>query len=218
MSHDKDQAFNAALVQWTPLIEKVSFHAAKRAAGMGSVQRVDDFRQILRMTLNRALESFDPNRGVKFITFIYRAFYNEVNKELRVEDQNAKIAGTYSGDSFYADDSGDSAAAWEYVEDDTERSAENLYMDRELKEFVVSRLTGPAKAVFVALATNSQLVGSQLAAYNSGVELEAAEGGMRRMTLDLNLPFVCRLFGLNRDKADKIGTEIRTQIAAYGAV
>lgn len=217
MQHGKDQAFNAALVQWTPLIERVSFHAARRAAGMGSVQRVDDFRQILRMTLARALESFDPNRGVKFITFIYRAFYNEVNKELRVEDQNAKVAGTYSGDSFYADESGASAAAWEYVEDDTERSAENLYMDRELRDFVTGKLHGPAKAVFAALVSNNHLVGAQLQAYNNGVEQEAAEGGMRRFTLDLNLPFVCRLFGLDRANAARIGIEIRDQIAAYGA-
>lgn len=212
---NNDQAFEAALVQWTPLIERVSFHAAKRAAGMGSVQRVDDFRQILRMTLDRALKSYDPNKGAKLITFLWRAFYNEVNKELGPEDKNAKIAGTYSGDSFFTDDA-EVNAAWEYVEDDTERSQEFLYMDAELQDYVNKRLKGPAKAVFGALVSNNQLVGAQLRAYNCGVELEAAEGGMRRFTLDLDLPFVCRLFGLTKTVTARIAAEIRTHINAYG--
>ena len=232
----QDQGFAAALEQWKPLIEKFSFKAAQRAAAMKAPISADDFRQILRITLHACLKSYDPNRGVKLITFLYNAFWNEINKEFRKIERETEIPEirdpktgallrpishftTISGDGFGGESSGDDRVhnAWDHMEDEVYRSAENQYMDRELRDFVAGNLKGPAKAVFGALVTNNHLVGAQLHAYNKGIELEAQEGGMRRLALDFNLPFVCRLMGINRAQTEKIGSEIRNQIAAYGA-
>ncbi len=216
MRLQKDQVFEAALEQWTPLIEKISFKAAQRAAGMKHPMDVADFRQELSACLDRALKSYDPDRGVKFITFFWSACYKEVNKLLRVADANAKIAPTYSSDTFWNGEGDEGVSVWETVEDDSERSAENLYMDAELVAFVRSKLSTRTRCMFDALTGNHPIVTQQLLSYNAGVEQEAAAGGIRRLSLDMNLAFVCKLFGIPRPTAAKMGEEIQATIHAYG--
>lgn len=208
----------AALEQWKPLIEKMSFKAAQRAKKLKAPYDADDFRQELKMTVLRALESFDPERGVKFSTFIHNAFYHEINKLLRRDDINAKVGMTYSGDNFYAGDESDKEDIWGTVEEDSERSAENLYMDAELMDYVMDHVSPEAAAAVHLLTSNNDLIGQQLAAYNFGVEREAQEGGIRRYSLDMNLAFICKLFGYSHNKMRQLADQINNAVLAYGAV
>lgn len=76
-SHQNDAA---ALEQWKPLIHKMAFKAARRAAAIDVPMSHDDFVQELSITVLRCHDSFNPDLGVKMITFLYRAIYNELNK------------------------------------------------------------------------------------------------------------------------------------------
>lgn len=253
--HQRDVA---ALEQWTPLIAKLSFKAAQRAAKIGSSMRQEDFRQELSITLLRALDSYDPNNeaGAKFITFLYRAFYNEINKilmrdtmnlnggvrpvydpnavdehtlremleegEISVEDFKRKRRAlhkttirTVSGDHIAESDDGGSVDVWGYIEDDSERSAENLVMDADLMRFVQATLPPGTAAVLDILTSGAPFLAQQLELYNAGVQQEYEDTGKRRLHLDLNFAFVCKLLGFSQNKANKLEEEIKTAVKQY---
>lgn len=207
----------AALEQWTPLIAKLSYKAAQRAVKIGSHLRQDDFKQELSITLLRAIEAYDPNNesGAKLITFLYRSFYNEINKLLNRDDRNAHVAYTMSGDSCFSEDD-DEFSIWGQVESDCERSAENLVMDEELETFVRNNVSPEARAVLDILTSNAPFVVQQLESYNIGVDQEFEEGGIRRFTLDMNFQFVCKLLGFGNLKTNKLAKQVESAVASYG--
>lgn len=213
----RDETQLAALKQWTPLIEKVSYKAAKRAKVLGASLDQDDFRQELAIALFNALEAYNPDNeaGAKFITFLHRVFYNEVNKLLRRDDQNIKVGYTLSGDSLGQTDNGDDIAAWSMIEDDSERSAENLAMDQELITFVRGRVAPEAAAVIDILASNNQFVAQQVEAYNEGINYDAEDGGIRCLPLDINFPFVCKMLGFKQYKIHKFSVQVKEAIELY---
>lgn len=212
-SHQNDVA---ALEQWTPLIHKIAFKAAQRAAKIKVPLTKDDFVQELSITVLRCHDGFDPEQGVKMITYLYRSMYNEVNKLMR--DASAEAAAGYrtvSGDTTWSGDDGDDSA-WDYVEDDQQRSPENSFMDGELIDFVHDQLDPEASAVLQMLQSGNQFVAHQLRAYNDGVADEAAAGGIRKLPLDMNFAFICKLLGFNYGKQARIGQQIQQAIASYG--
>jgi Sigma-70 region 2 len=213
----QDDVTSAALEQWKPLIEKTAYKAAQRAAKIDSPYNVDDFRQELKMTLMRALQSFNPELGVKFITFIHSAFYHEINKIMRRADLNAKIGFTVGGDNFFAGDESEAESIWSQIEDDSERSAENIYMDGELLSHVRKNTTSEAWAVLQMTLSNDPFIVNQLTAYNIGVEMEAEEGGIRRFSLDMNIAFVGKLLKFSPAKIKKISEQIQGAIKSYGS-
>lgn len=208
----------AALEQWTPLIAKISFKAAQRAARIGSHLDQDDFKQELSMTLLRAMESYDPNNeaGAKLITFLHRAFYNEVNKLLNRDQRNCDVAFTISGDSQSGADE-EEFSLWGHIESDSERPADYLVMDEELIEHVRDNISPDAYAVLAMLQSNAPFVSQQLEAYNEGVTLEHAQGGIRRLALDMNFQFICKMLGFGNAKMNKLVAEVENAVATYGA-
>ncbi len=212
-SHQNDVA---ALEQWTPLIHKIAFKAARRAAAIGVPLSHDDFAQELSITVLKCHDSFNPELGVKMITFLYRAMYNEVNKLLRKDSDNAQNGFKISGDTTWDSDDG-ADSAWDYVEDDQERSPENAFMDEELIDWVHDQVDEEASAVLHILQSGGEFVAHQLQAYNDGVAEEAMSGGMRRMSLDMNLAFVCKLLGFSHAKQTRIGHQIQQAVSKYGS-
>lgn len=95
------QADVAALEQWKPLCQKMAFKAAKRAAAIGIPLDAEDFAQEMRMTVLRCHDSFDETKGVKMITFLYRAMYNEMNKIFDQEERQRWDGGFVKGDDTY---------------------------------------------------------------------------------------------------------------------
>lgn len=213
-SHQNDVA---ALEQWTPLIHKIAFKAARRAAAIGSPHSHDDFAQELQITVLKCHDQFNPDLGVKMITYLHRAMYNEVNKILRRDSDNVQAGFTVSGDSTWAGDDGQGEAAWDYIEDDCQRSPEHAFMDGELVDWVHDQISNEASAVLHMLQSGNQFLANQLHAYNAGVEMEAAEGGLRRMSLDMNFSFVCKVLGFNHGKQTRLAQEIQNAVASYGA-
>lgn len=211
-SHQNDVA---ALEQWTPLIHKIAFKAAQRAAAIGAPIRHEDFVQELGIVVLRCHDQFNPELGVKMITYLYRSMYNEVNKLLRDDSNNAQQAYTVSGDSTWDSDDG-SDSAWDYVEDDQERSPEHSFMDGELIDWVHDQVSPETSAVLQVLQSGSQIVTHQLAAYNAGIEQEYLETGFRRLPLDMNFPFICKLLGYGHAKQTKMANEIQQAIKSYG--
>lgn len=212
-SHQNDAA---ALEQWTPLIHKMAFKAARRAAAIGVPLSHDDFAQEMRITVLKCHDSFDPDRGVKMITFLHRAMYNEINKLLKRDSDNAKAGFRISGDTAWDGEDGQGESVWDYVEDDQQRSPENSFMDTELIDWVHSRIDRESSAVLHILQSGSEFVSQQLRAYNEGVELEALSGGIRRVPLDMNFAFVCKLLGFSHAKQQRVGIQITEAIASYG--
>ena len=212
-----DQKYLAALEQWTPLIAKLSYKAAQRAAKIGSHLDQEDFKQELSMTLFRAIDAYDPNNesGAKLITFLHRAFYNEINKLLNRDNRNAQIAYTVSGDAARGADDED-FSLWGEIESDSERPADYLVMDEELNDYVRTHVSADACAVMDMLQTNAPFVAQQLEAYNEGVEAEHESGGIRRLKLDLNFPFICKMLGFSSAKIAKLTREVETAVATYG--
>lgn len=212
-SHQNDVA---ALEQWTPLIHKMAYKAARRAAAIGVPISADDFVQELSITVLKCHDSYNPEVGAKMITFLHRAMYNEINKLLKRDSDNVKAGFTVSGDTTWVGDDGQGDSAWDYVEDDQQRSPENAFMDGELIAWVYQKIGSEAAAVLQILQSGNQFVAQQLAAYNTGVEQEAMTGGLRRLSLDMNFPFICKLLGFNHTKQAKLAQEIQLAIASYG--
>lgn len=206
----------AALEQWKPLIEKMAFKAARRAAAIKSPLDVDDFRQELQMTVLRALDSYDADKGAKFITFLHSAFFHEINKLLRRDHTNCQFGYTISGDTAYDNDGEGTDQVWDGVEDDQHRSGENEYMDAQLMDHVLKSVSPEASAVLQMLTSGDEIVSHQLEAYNYAVELDASEGGIRRLSLDMNFQFICKLLGFAHAKMTKLANEIHGAIATYG--
>lgn len=212
------QADEAALEQWKPLIEKFSFKAARRAAAINAPYDADDFRQILRMTVLRAMDSFDPEKGVKFITFLYSAFFHEINKTLRTCQANVEQGYTISGNASFSKDSDGGDQAWDYIEDDQERSPEHSYMDMDLLQHVHRTVSEDASIALRMLMSGNPFVTQQMEAYNYGIDQDAQQGGMRRYQLDLNFQFICKLLGYSSSKVVKLSNQINDAIKTYGEV
>jgi len=210
------QADVAALEQWKPLIEKMAFKAARRAAAIKSPLDVDDFRQELQMTVLRAMDSYDESKGAKFITFLHSAFYHEINKLLRRDHTNCQFGYTISGDTAFDNEGEGTDQVWDGVEDDQNRSAENEYMDAELMDHVLNSVSAETGAILQMLTSGDEIVANQLEAYNYGVESDAAQGGIRRLSLDLNFPFICKLLGFSHAKMTRYANEVHGAIAQYG--
>lgn len=209
----------AALEQWTPLIAKLSYKAAQRAKKIGSHLGQDDFKQELSITLLRAMDSYDPNNesGAKLITFLYRSFYNEINKLLNRDDRNAKVAYTMSGDTCFSEDD-DEFSIWGSIEGDSERSPEELALDEELEVYVRRNVSVEACAVLDILNSDAPFITQQLESYNAGVDQDFEDGGIRRFTLDMNFQFVCKLLGFGNVKIKQLSQQVENAVAAYGAI
>lgn len=272
--HERDVA---ALAQWAPLMQKMSFKAAQRAEKIGSSLRQDDFKQELAITTLACIDSYDPNHesGAKLITLLHRAYYNEINKLLHIDTRNlnggqmtpykeistiftAKHNGidrsyidpnsldleylnelledeiitdgeykrirkamnrqtvrTISGDHIAEGDDGGSVDVWGYLEDDSERSAENRVMDEEVMQFVRKCVSGEACAVIDMLSSDAPFLMQQLEAYNEGAALGEAAGGMRKLKLDLDFSFICKLLGISSSKAKSMADEVKQAVKTY---
>lgn len=211
------QADVAALEQWTPLIYKLAFKAARRAAAIGVPISQEDFVQELSITVLKCHDSFNPDFGVKMTTFLHRAMFNEINKLLKRDSANTQYGYKVSGDTTW-DGEGDVAdSAWDYVEDDQERSPENCVMDKELIQWVHDNVDGEASAILTMLNSGNDLIAQQLRAYNDGIAEEAMLGGIRRIPLDMNFGFICKLLGFGHAKQVKLSRQIQAAIESYGS-
>ena len=211
------QADVAAIEQWTPLIYKIAYKAARRAAAIGVPISQEDFVQELSITVLKCHDSFNPEFGVKMITFLHRAMYNEVNKLLKKDSANTEFGFKVSGDTTWDSDGDGADSAWDYVEDDQERSPENSVMDKELIDWVHQNIDAEASAILKILYSGHQLVSQQLHAYNDGIAEEAQLGGIRRLPMDMNFNFICRLLGFNHNKQAKLGKQVQAAISSYGS-
>ena len=211
------QADVAALEQWTPLIAKLSYKAAQRAAKIGSHLDQDDFKQELSIALLRAIDAYNPDHeaGAKLITFLHRTFYNEINRLLNKDHRNAQVALTISGDSAQGADE-EEFSIWGQLECDSERPADYLVMDQELNEYVRTHISAEACAVMEMLQSNAPFVLQQVEAYNDGVAAEYADGGIKRFALDLNFQAVCKMLHFSQAKSNKLAKEVQQAVAAYG--
>ncbi|WEU67330.1 hypothetical protein [Xanthomonas phage JGB6] len=124
--------------------------------------------------------------GVKMITFLYRAMYNEVNKIFGKEEANRKLSQhveeyrdkdgkiskrivndigfNISGDSTY-DDEGTPQGIWDHVPDE-QASPESNVMEDQLMDFVHANISPEASAILCILESQNPFVTDQLIAYN----------------------------------------------------
>jgi DNA-directed RNA polymerase specialized sigma24 family protein len=211
--HESDVA---ALEQWNPLVHKIAHKAARRAAAIGVPIGHDDFVQELRIVVLKCQDSFNPELGVKMITFLHRAMYNEVNKLLGRDQRNVQAGFTISGDTTWSNEDGAGESAWDYVEDDLQRSPQALIEDTDLIGWVHNKISPQASAVLHILQSGHPFVGQQLRAYNDAIAAEALSGGMRRIPLDMNFTFVCKLLGFTNGKMNKLALEIENAVNTYG--
>lgn len=66
---DVELTYEALEKRWTPLMQKFANRCSFAV-------ECDDMMQELRIKLWSAQSKFDPNRGAKFVTYLYRAFQN----------------------------------------------------------------------------------------------------------------------------------------------
>lgn len=158
------------LDQWKPLTEKLSYKAAKRAHVICPYMDQDDFRQIIRITIIKAAKSFDPTRGVRFITFLYQAIYNEINRAMRVE-QEAATAGVFVNQAP-VDEEGDSYLEEMAVSNDSGPEGYTLLGD--LDAFLKRKLSPTAYSLVQVYLCPPKLVIDQWGRYVEGCRLKGS--------------------------------------------
>lgn len=232
-SHQQDEA---ALAQWTPLINKLAYKASQRAAAIGLPMEHGDWVQELSITVLKCQDSFDPELGVKMITFLHTSMFNEINKVFAKEETRRRIDAhceeyidgegktqkrkvndlgfNISGDTTW-DSDGTPESIWDHVEDES-ASPEEYAEDTQLMDFVHAKVDDEASAVLTLLESNHPFITAQLRAYNVAVEAEALAGGIRRFSLDMDFAFICKLLGYSPSKQSRLSAQVKAAIAKYG--
>lgn len=232
-SHQQDEA---ALAQWKPLINKMAFKAAQRAAAIGLPMDHDDWAQVMSMTVIKCQSAFDPEMGVKMITFLHTAMFNEMNKIFLKEENRRRIdtkceeyidsdgrpskrkvnelGFNISGDTTWESDGGPKSV-WDNVEDEA-ATPEEYAEESHLMDFVHSKVDAEVSALLTLLESQAALITNQLNAYNIAVENEALAGGIRRLTLDMDFAFICKLMGYSQPRQAKMSAQVKAAIAQYG--
>lgn len=230
------QADEAALAQWAPLINKLAFAAAQRAAGLGLEMDHADFVQEISIVVLRCQDSFDPSKEVKMITFLYRSIYNELNKIFAKEESRRRIdleceeyidkdgkpskrlknvvGFKVSGDTTWSSEDGDESV-WGHIEDESAQPDE-VAEDAQLMDFVHRHASDEISSILTILESGSPLITAQLQAYNFGVEADANAGGIRRFQLEMDFSFICKLLGYPPSKTSRLASQVKSIIAQYG--
>lgn len=232
-SHQQDEA---ALVQWGPLINKLAYSAAQRAAGLGIPMSHEDWVQEISIVVLRCQDSFDPTKEVKMITFLYRSIYNEMNKVFAKEESRRRIdleceeyidkdgkpskrlknivGFNVSGDTTWNSEDGDESV-WGHIEDE-QAQPDEVAEDSQLMDFVHANVSDEISSILTLLESGSPLITSQLHAYNFGVEADANAGGIRRFQLEMDFSFICKLLGYPPSKTSRLAAQVKSTILKYG--
>lgn len=232
-SHQQDEA---ALAQWNPLINKLAYSAAQRAAGLGIPMSHEDWVQEISIVVLRCQDSFDPTKEVKMITFLYRSIYNEMNKVFAKEESRRRIdleceeyidkdgkpskrlknivGFNVSGDTTWNSEEGDESV-WGHIEDE-QAQPDEVCEDAQLMDFVHANVSDEISSILTILESGSPLITSQLHAYNFGVEADSNAGGIRRFQLEMDFAFICKLLGYPPSKTSRLAAQVKSTIMKYG--
>lgn len=94
----------AMIDQFTPLIMKYTHFFAPRAAALASSLDREDIQQELTIIFMRCVRSFDPSKGVKFMTYTIQAFFHDMNRRLDRDQRNWEEGVTYQDTAGEGDD------------------------------------------------------------------------------------------------------------------
>jgi hypothetical protein len=202
----------ALLSQWERLIEKMAYKAHARASQITSDLDIDDFRQIIRLTILRAKKSFDETRGVKFITFVYRAIYNEIDRALRVEQSRLN-----AGYRVYSENSGsgeEEFSLFDSMGGQTFATPEQEIEALDLITYLKGRLSREAYALAAVMIDPPEAIRQQVEAYQAGVD-EMRDSSEIRLwcSKDLTTKIAAELLGIKYPS--RVVAEIRAGVEKW---
>ncbi len=82
----RDISYEVLEVQWRPLLERFCSYTERMSGFNSNVHTREDVLQELRIRLERAQKSYDPSRGVKFVTYLWRTCFNRIEQLYRKQN------------------------------------------------------------------------------------------------------------------------------------
>jgi hypothetical protein len=204
----------AALKQWTPLVEKYTRKCAMRASAMSAPFDQEDIRQELHLTLIKCVDAYDESKGVKFITYVHTAFFHEMNRMFRTIDRNAEHGFTVSGDSLLRGEEGDEAV-WEHLEDDTLVSALDRIDGEQFLVYLQDKLSDMALVVARLLLDPPPFLEREFQLYTEGLTLVHNEGTRVRRPSEISPSFIAKLLEVEPRRMKKVCDEIANAVTRY---
>lgn len=71
---------------WRPLLERFCSYTERMPGFNSNVYTREDVLQELRIRLQRAQEKYDPSKGVKFVTYLWKTCFNRIEQLYRKQN------------------------------------------------------------------------------------------------------------------------------------
>lgn len=187
------------LKQYEKLIGSMAYKAAVRASAMGIQMTKEDFAQELAISFLVSSRDWNENKNASFMNFFITRGWWVVNKFFVSAERRGQ---TFSNLSIDRDGSEDDS-----LHELINSGAGNPQQELEVEESIWAiraLLKGNSLAIFNILMDPPQLVVEQLMLKTIGAELDRECGGSSRSYPELDVRFLCTLFGLSKSECYKV--------------
>lgn len=195
--------YQAEFQDYEKLLAALSHKARRRAEATGIVVEFEDLFQEARMTFMRARETFDPEKGAKFSTYLWTSVRNNLK---RIESNvRARQMRTTSMDCTIGEE-GDSTFH-DIIAADQETAQERLER-LETQSVHFNRLSDAAKRVIIALDSPTPEIVAEVRRMEAFRQV-CIDSSMAAATRQLNVETVCVLVGLNTTETRAVKREFK---------